>query len=282
MAIIADKFKYRRIKRNSFDSIEDELVNQTAKSSISKIGKDLNHIHCRLHQRVPIIKASGKSLETLEIKLECCCEILKSKANIALKSKPLSMGNFEEKAIEFTKDIRNGSNSDREFVNNLQYELDIYRKSEHKVEFLNSILTQIDKTIKDHEATCKKDPKDCGFSQMYRNAIFFTNEELEHQNAILISNLSKQSGEKFDQDELIGVYQKIDEILGELNKLGLGQEIIFDEIESMKSTANKLSKKDFKMLFLGKVVGTGTMELMKNEVVKNFFEVEIPKLITGN
>ena len=282
MAIVADRFKYRRVKRNSFESIEDELLNQTVKTSIKKINDDLNYIHCRLHNRVPIIKATGKSLETLEIKLECCCEILKHKANHALKSKSLSMGNFEEKAIEFTRDIRNGSNSDREFVNNLQYELDIYRKSEHKVDFLNSILAQIDKTIKDHEATCTKNPKDCGFSQTYRNAIFFTKEELEHQNGILISNLSKQSGEKFDQDELLGVYKKIDEILEELNKLGLGQEIIFDEIESMKSTANKLSKKDFKMLFLGKVVGTGTMELMKNEVVKNFFEVEIPKLITGN
>lgn len=58
--------------------------------------------------------------------------------------------------------------------------------------------------------------------------------------------------------ELERVSNRIDAVLEQLEKLGLGQSILFDEIEEMKDKSRKLSRKDFKMLLLGKLVAVGT------------------------
>lgn len=282
MAIIKDNFKYKKIKKNSFDSIQDTIINESVKAAKEKAIESTKNLHCRIHNQVPIVEVNGKSLETLDIKVLGCCSILKKKINQKLNSKTNLMGDFQEKAKEFSDGIRHHSFNDREFINNLQYELDIYRKPQHKVEFLENIVQAIESKLQDHEETCTATPETCHFSKTHRNAIFFTKEELDYQIANLIGTHKEGEEAKFSNDELKDVYSKIDIILEELNKLGLGQQIIFEEIESMKGNATKLNKKDFKMLFLGKVVGTGFIELLKNDTVQEFFEVDLPKLISGN
>lgn len=282
MAIIKDNFMYRRIKKNSLDSIEDSIINESVKAAKDEAIKSIKNIHCRIHNQVPTIEIKGKSLETLDIKINGCCSILMKKVNQKLSSKTNLMGDFIEKAKEFSDNITDYTFSDRDYVNKLQYELDVYRKPQHKIDFLEAVVNAIEGKLKDHEDKCTATPETCHFSKTHRNAIFFTKEELDYQSANLIGENAIGENAKFSSEELKDVYSKIDTILEELNKLGLGQQIIFEEIESMKGNATKLSKKDFKMLFLGKIVGTGFVELLRNDTVQSFFEVELPKLLKGN
>lgn len=282
MAIVKDGFKYRKGSKNSIASIQDSIINESVKATKEKSLKDLENIHCRIHNQVPIIEIKGKNLETLDIKIKGCCSILMKKVNQKLISKTNLMGDFVEKAEEFAESITDYTFSDRDYVNKLQYELDVYRKPKHRIDFLEAVINAIENKLKDHEDKCTTTPEICHFSKTHRNAIFFAKEELDYQLANLIGEGAQGENAKFNSEELKDVYFKIDIILEELNKLGLGQQIIFEEIESMKSNATKLSKKDFKMLFLGKIVGTGFVELLRNDTVQSFFEVDLPNLIRGN
>src|SRR5690606_12102738 len=89
------------------------------------------------------------------------------------------------------------------------------------------------------------------------------NSEL-HQQHTLFEDYVVPQGEKavqdeaFSIDELINLHERIDSILEQLTKLGYGQEIIFDEIESLKNKAQKVSKKDLGLILVGQLVSYGS------------------------
>ncbi|NEN24202.1 hypothetical protein G3O08_11880 [Cryomorpha ignava] len=62
---------------------------------------------------------------------------------------------------------------------------------------------------------------------------------------------SNKSKNQLDSDELI---QKIDLVINKLQSLGYGHEILFNEIEELKSAASKLNKKNWMELLKGKVL----------------------------
>lgn len=75
----------------------------------------------------------------------------------------------------------------------------------------------------------------------------------------------------YDNEELKDLKNKIDEVLQSLEKLGLGQEIIYDEIESLKTSSRNNSKKDFKDLVLGKLFDLATNQALDSELAKNIY-----------
>lgn len=89
------------------------------------------------------------------------------------------------------------------------------------------------------------------------------NNELHHQQT-LFEDYAVPQGEKavqdeaFSIDELVSLHVRIDSILEQLTKLGYGQEIIFDEIESLKNKAQKVSKKDLGLILVGQLVSYGS------------------------
>lgn len=89
------------------------------------------------------------------------------------------------------------------------------------------------------------------------------NSELNYQQTLFEDYIVPQ-GENAAQDEafsiaeLINLHQRIDSILELLAKLGYGQEIIFDEIESLKHKAQKVSKKDLGLILVGQLVSYGS------------------------
>lgn len=282
MPIVEDKFHYKKVNKNNFSDIQNIVINDTVKAARNDTIQKVKNIHCRIHNRVPIIRIKGKKLDDFEITIHGCCSLLEQKIQQHIQSKNLNiMGNFKEKAVKFAEKInyRSSSFSDRDYVNTLQYEIDIYKKPQHKISLLTEIIIAIKENLTSHELTCPKEPGTCDFSKRHNSAIFFTEEELYSINATTI-NLSNQ-GDKapYTTQELKDVYSKIDEILEILNKLELGQEIIFSEIEDMKLNATKISKKDFKLLFIGKIAATGYWDLFKNEQIKQFVEGEVSNLL---
>ncbi|MFC6098360.1 hypothetical protein ACFPVY_17060 [Flavobacterium qiangtangense] len=78
------------------------------------------------------------------------------------------------------------------------------------------------------------------------------------------------------------INHKIDEIIQELNKLGLGQEIIFDELSEMKDLYERLDKKNWGQLLKGKLIDLGLSQAVSIEVLNLIYKEltkEVLKLI---
>ena len=73
-------------------------------------------------------------------------------------------------------------------------------------------------------------------------------------------------------DSQKAIDEKIDEVLNELNKLGLGQEILFDELNELKVLYSKLSKKNWGQLLKGKIVDLGLSQVVNNDVLGKIYE----------
>lgn len=88
----------------------------------------------------------------------------------------------------------------------------------------------------------------------------------------------------FNKKESIAVSKKIDSIIKKLDELGLGQEILFNELEELKGLYLKLNKKNWSQILkgkllemsLGKVLDLDTLEIISNELLKTNF----PKILS--
>lgn len=113
------------------------------------------------------------------------------------------------------------------------------------------------------------------------------NHEIQRQQSIFQdyqvpeSELTENDVE-YSLKELTELHQRIDSVLERLDKLGFGQEIIFEEIEELKGKSKKISKKDLKMMLIGKIVSFG-MGKIDTELAAQIFEeitnVDLTKLI---
>lgn len=66
--------------------------------------------------------------------------------------------------------------------------------------------------------------------------------------------------------------RKLDEIIQHLNKLGFGQEIIFNEIEELRKLQNKLSKKTWGQLLKGKLFDLAVESVISKETAIFIYE----------
>lgn len=77
-----------------------------------------------------------------------------------------------------------------------------------------------------------------------------------------------------DKKQSIIVSKKIDLIINKLSELGLGQEILFDELEEMKNLYPKLNKKNWTQLVKGKLVEL-TLSKIIDSTVLDFVSKEL-------
>lgn len=80
----------------------------------------------------------------------------------------------------------------------------------------------------------------------------------------------KSNYEKIDENEF-EFNNTIDEILLRLEKLGYGQQIIFDEIEELKDLHIKLCKKNFGQVLKGKLVDLALSKAIENDTVSYIY-----------
>lgn len=103
------------------------------------------------------------------------------------------------------------------------------------------------------------------------------NAELERQRelfsefAFSADTNIEDNNNSYSKSELSDLNQRIDQVLEQLNKLGLGQEIIFDEIDRLKTISDKIGKKDLSLLLLGQLVSYGS-SILEPDTAKNIFE----------
>lgn len=181
---------------------------------------------------------------------------------------------FEDRAKSFAEKAEGGAKvfEEQKFLYDLESEADLFRKNKDKIGHLRNIELEIKKIKDDHESGCPHEPGSCHRSKTLAKCLFFVGQELDN---IVDDNLDGAyfTGKEnsFGEGDLEDLHAKVDTVLDRLEKLGYGQEIIYDEIEDLKVSSKKLSKKDFKLLLLGKLVAFGEKRLLGEKSIQELF-----------
>ncbi len=139
---------------------------------------------------------------------------------------------IESKAFEFINRNLNSSNSTDELISNLENQLYKFTREKDKLKYLTVISQYVQEESENHTKVCKN-PATCVTSKTHRETTFFINQMLEEY-GIGINNK-----EVFTSEERYENNRKLDDLLQEIEKLRMGQEIIYDdlikEIEELKN-----------------------------------------------
>lgn len=107
-------------------------------------------------------------------------------------------------------------------------------------------------------------------------------QQLIFQDYSIPENKLSGNDEDYSLNELNDLHLRIDNVLAKLEKLGFGQEIIFDEIEELKSKSKKITKKDLKMMLIGKIVSFGAGKVdseTASEIFETITQINLTKYI---
>ncbi|QOH24994.1 hypothetical protein GSQ57_10765 [Flavobacterium columnare] len=89
---------------------------------------------------------------------------------------------------------------------------------------------------------------------------------VEEKRKIVIPNYETISNDKENIDK------KIDELFIKLEKLGYGQEIIFEELEELKDLYLTLNKQNWAQLVKGKIIDLGLSQVISVDIMKIIYE----------
>lgn len=123
-----------------------------------------------------------------------------------------------------------------------------YHKAAHKVIFLNRIALKTKIEYDNHSSKCQT--PNCPADYFYQSVLFFLNEEIENASkSIEYTDFTQE-----EKERLLFIENTVNE---SLNKLQVGQEIIYDdlidEVRELKELLH-LSKKNWIQLFSGKLL----------------------------
>ncbi len=179
------------------------------------------------------------------------------------------MNIVEKEAKDFIDDfyggvkINNLENLKRKLTNKL-YD---FSRDRDKLDFLK-ILRQDSLTQKEeHLAKCQK--PGCAFPKDRDYGLFVIDQEIDIINEYYIYEPSPK--DKFSPAEESVLQSRLNEIIDKLEKQGLGQEIIYDEIESLKSHFN-LGKKNWFQLLKGKMIDLTIEKALEKTIVAGIYE----------
>lgn len=68
------------------------------------------------------------------------------------------------------------------------------------------------------------------------------------------------------------IKQKIDEVIFELKKLGIGQEFLFEELEELKELYKTLNKKNWGQILKGKIIDLGLSQIINYDTMKFIYK----------
>lgn len=145
----------------------------------------------------------------------------------------------------------------------LETKLSVFRRNRDKLDFLKILITETKNNVLEHERTCPN--PNCGYEEDKNMGIFLMEQEIDYINETY--TFAPKSDDQFSVEEETSLHCKLNEILDRLNKQGLGQEILFDEIESLKSHFN-LGKKTWLQLVYGKMISVTGDKMIEESISK--------------
>ena len=153
-------------------------------------------------------------------------------------------------------------------VENLKSTLDTklfqFNRDRDKLDFLKILREKSVKDRDEHMKNCSG----CGYEKERNSGIFVIDQEIDSINEYFTYDSKKE--DQFSPEEESEVHNKLNDIIDRLNKQGLGQEIIFNEIEELKYHFN-LGKKNWFQLFKGKLVDLSLEKVLDETVIKELY-----------
>lgn len=124
-----------------------------------------------------------------------------------------------------------------------------FNRDRDKLDFLKILYEKTIEAKKKHPENCT-----CPFDRSRNVGLFAIEQEIENINSYY--TFTAKSGESFTTIQESKLHSMLNEMAENLKKLGYGQEIIFDEIDELKSHFN-LGKHNWFQLVKGKLFDIG-------------------------
>jgi len=175
----------------------------------------------------------------------------------------------ESKALEFISRGLRISKSSEKLMSDLESQLYNYKKEKDKLKFITIVSQYVQEESEKHAKECQN-PATCPTSKAHREAVFFIDQMLEEY-GIGINN-----AEVFTSAERLENDRKLDEIRQEIDKLKMGQEIIYDdiidEIEELKNLYF-IGKKNWYQNLAGKSLEMVASGIVSESVSKKLISI---------
>lgn len=179
------------------------------------------------------------------------------------------MNIIQKQAAEFYRlNMRESRTKHPEFVIEVKTALIDYRRPSHKLEFLGWILSKLKIDYDKHFETCKS-RENCVTNETYENSIFFLQIEQEQ----IEESLNPQDFSGIEKTEMD---RKLNEILDRIKQLQLGQQVIYDDLQSSLDELKELyylNKKTWGQLLLGKLTDFTAAGLVAEEISTPLLEL---------
>jgi len=141
-----------------------------------------------------------------------------------------------------------------------------FTRDRDKLDFLKILRQESVREKEEHKKICTKNI--CPFEEDRETGIFAIDQEIDSINRFY--RYEPLSEDKFTPEEESELQCKLNEIVERLEKLGFGQEIIFDEIESLKNHFD-LGKKNWFQLLKGKLIDLTIEAVIEKTIVAEIF-----------
>lgn len=149
----------------------------------------------------------------------------------------------------------------------LETKLFSFKRERDKLDFLKVLINETKTDIQNHQKTCGT--ANCGYDESRNLGIFLMEQEIEIINTTY--SFVPKSEDAFSVNEETDLHNKLNQIIEHLKKQDLGQEILFDEIESLKNHFN-LGKKTWFQLLKGKMLDVTIEKGIELTIVASIYE----------
>jgi hypothetical protein len=180
------------------------------------------------------------------------------------------MNIVEKEANDFIKDFYDN----RVKINNLENlkdklitKLYNFNRDKDKLDFLKTLRQDSLTQKEEHLARCQKPGCDFPIARDY--GLFVIDQEIDTINEYY--SYEPKTKDKFTAAEESALHSKLNYIIDKLDKLGLGQGIIYEEIESLKNHFN-LGKRNWFQLLKGKVIDIATEKVVERVILEEIWE----------
>lgn len=184
----------------------------------------------------------------------------------------------ESHAKKFAYELFNSSrpNTLENLKDRLDSKLYLFRKDKDRLDFLKVLVNEINKDIEEHEADCTR--KGCQYREEREPGIFLIQQEIDEINDRFEFEPKKE--DTFSVEDEISLHNKLNSIIEQLNRQDAGQEVLFEEIESLKNHFN-LGKKTWFQLLKVKLVDVAVEKGIEVTIVKHIYDSLADGFVSG-
>lgn len=184
----------------------------------------------------------------------------------------------ESQAKNFAEDYYNSGkpNTLENLKDRLDSKLILFRKDKDQLDFLKVLVNEINKDVEKHESGCTT--KGCHYREEREPGIFLIQQEIDEINERFEFKPKKEDA--FSTDEEISLHNKLNSIIEQLNRQDAGQEVLFEEIESLKNHFN-LGKKSWFQLLKVKLVDVAVEKGIEITFVKQLYDALADGFVSG-